>query len=109
VVGSETIQRTGIGLRLCWRCGYRGRELQGPRGDTTFCCPSCNEDLYARPPLSYYEREGFTDREVPAETYSYLFPSKKRRISNTAIIFSTMTVAAVAAFALGACFAAFIG
>ena len=48
--------------RLCLRCGYRGRLLQGDRGLMTFTCPSCRCDLYARPPRSYAEMEGLHDQ-----------------------------------------------
>lgn len=44
---------------MCLSCGYRGRHIQGQRGLITFQCPSCGEDLYARPPRSYAEMEGF--------------------------------------------------
>lgn len=49
--------------KMCLACGYRGRILQGERGLITFQCPSCGCDLYARPPRSYAELEGFV---VPA-------------------------------------------
>jgi hypothetical protein len=46
---------------MCLCCGHAGRTLQGDRGLTTFECPSCGEDLYARPPRSYAELEGLDD------------------------------------------------
>lgn len=47
--------------RFCPRCGYRGAELQGPRGVSVFVCQSCGEDLYTRPARSYLEMEGIVD------------------------------------------------
>ena len=52
--------------RLCLRCGYRGRLLQGDRGRSTFTCPSCSCDLYARPPKSYAELEGLHENPEDA-------------------------------------------
>ena len=44
--------------RCCLICGYDGPELQGDT-DGTYRCPACDADLYARPPRSYAELEGF--------------------------------------------------
>lgn len=46
--------------RICPRCGYDGQELQAGRGDEQYECPSCGEDLYARPAMSYAQMEGIT-------------------------------------------------
>ena len=47
--------------RLCPRCGCTDSALQ-PRDETAvFDCPSCGQDLYARPALSYAEMEGFDE------------------------------------------------
>jgi hypothetical protein len=48
--------------KVCPCCGYRGREIQhAPDPETCpLECPTCGEDLYARPPLSYAQREGLT-------------------------------------------------
>jgi predicted RNA-binding Zn-ribbon protein involved in translation (DUF1610 family) len=48
-------------LRTCLRCGYCGPELQSDRGERTFACPACGEDLYARPARSYAELEGLDE------------------------------------------------
>jgi len=45
--------------RCCLVCGYDGPELQGELRDLTYRCPACDADLYARPPRSYAELEGF--------------------------------------------------
>ncbi len=50
---------------MCLSCGYAGATLQGDPGDTALVCPSCAEDLYARPPRSYAEMEGLLD-DVPS-------------------------------------------
>jgi len=48
---------------MCLRCGHDGPSLQGDNARETFVCPSCGEDLYARPARSYAELEGLTRRE----------------------------------------------
>jgi hypothetical protein len=45
--------------RCCLVCGYDGPELQGELHDGAYRCPACDADLYARPPRSYAELEGF--------------------------------------------------
>ena len=45
--------------RCCLVCGYDGPELQGRLTDGAYRCPACDADLYARPPRSYAELEGF--------------------------------------------------
>lgn len=51
--------------RLCLSCGYDGPALQGHRAEATYVCPNCGEDLYARPPRSYAEMEGFDEEFEP--------------------------------------------
>jgi predicted RNA-binding Zn-ribbon protein involved in translation (DUF1610 family) len=68
--------------KMCLSCGYRGRILQGERGLITFQCPSCGCDLYARPPRSYAELEGFVVPEParpPALTIPTPPPSRAAR------------------------------
>ncbi|MFM9994759.1 MAG: hypothetical protein ACKVU4_03035 [Phycisphaerales bacterium] len=60
--------------RMCLGCGYRGPELQGPRGLTEVWCPECGEDLYSRPPRSYSELEGFAEAEEPLWGDDMLLP-----------------------------------
>lgn len=48
-----------IHQRCCPRCGYTGWELQQREEEAPYECPNCDEDLYARLPLTYAEREGF--------------------------------------------------
>ncbi|MBL0926152.1 MAG: hypothetical protein IBJ11_00680 [Phycisphaerales bacterium] len=43
---------------MCLGCGYQGRELRAGAELSTFLCPRCGEDWYARPPRSYAELEG---------------------------------------------------
>lgn len=45
--------------RRCCRCGYHGSELQRAWIEDVVVCPSCGHDLYANPPRSYAELEGF--------------------------------------------------
>ncbi len=50
--------------RVCPRCGYAGSEID--HRDATvltavYVCPRCCEDLYARPAMSYAEREGLPE------------------------------------------------
>jgi len=65
--------REELARKTCLACGYHGRELQGERGRLTFSCPSCGDDLYARPPRSYAEMEGITPTPPDAhEVGSYI-------------------------------------
>jgi predicted RNA-binding Zn-ribbon protein involved in translation (DUF1610 family) len=48
--------------KRCLDCGHDGALVQDP---TVFCCPRCGSDLYARPPMSYAEMEGFEARARP--------------------------------------------
>lgn len=45
--------------KRCLDCGHDGALVQEP---AVFCCPRCGSDLYARPPMSYAEMEGFDAR-----------------------------------------------
>ena len=64
---SRTRQRqTAIGCRdrhrrLCLYCGFDGSQIQRRGEGAVFHCPACGGDLYARPPRSYAEMEGFAD------------------------------------------------
>ena len=40
-------------------CGYDGPEIKGDLGEVSFRCPGCGQDIYARPPMTYLEMEGF--------------------------------------------------
>ena len=40
-------------------CGYDGPEIEGELGHVSFRCPQCGQDIYARPPMTYLEMEGF--------------------------------------------------
>lgn len=51
--------RVSLARKRCLRCGFDGPELQGELQD--FCCPHCGQDLYARPPRTYFELEGLLD------------------------------------------------
>lgn len=58
---------------MCLCCGHDGTELQGQLAATSFICPSCGADLYARPPRTYAQMEGIVDREsVSATTFDRL-------------------------------------
>ena len=65
--------------RTCLSCGYDGPSLQGERGRTTFLCPCCGQDLYARPPLSYAEMEGLKVKRRLRLTLRRQHPSRPRR------------------------------
>jgi predicted RNA-binding Zn-ribbon protein involved in translation (DUF1610 family) len=54
----RTDARAWLHQRCCPRCGYCGWELQQTGERSPYECPNCDEDLYARRPLSYAEREG---------------------------------------------------
>lgn len=74
---------------MCPRCGGEVAE-ECCKGDGAFQCQSCGEDLYARPAMSYAEREGLP-RNLPkapartmtggleAEFRSILEPPETRR------------------------------
>lgn len=49
---------------MCLGCGYDGPLLQGDPGAEAWTCPSCSSDLYARPPRSYAEMEGFESADA---------------------------------------------
>jgi predicted RNA-binding Zn-ribbon protein involved in translation (DUF1610 family) len=51
--------------KVCLACGYDGNAIQGHRAESTYACPNCGEDLYARPPRSYAELEGLDEDSVP--------------------------------------------
>ena len=55
--------------RCCLTCGYRGRELQGRRGQERLICPQCRQDLYVRPARSYAEMEGLVQPGAEARTH----------------------------------------
>jgi len=61
---------TRMTRRMCLSCGHSGRALQGDRGLTTFQCPSCGADLYARPPRSYADLEGLDEALESSYTLS---------------------------------------
>jgi hypothetical protein len=49
----------GADRRLCVYCGFAGLSIQAGGDLTAYRCPACQGDLYARPPRSYLEMEGF--------------------------------------------------
>lgn len=56
--------------KVCPSCGYCGRDVQNPacaevEDSEPYTCPCCENDLYARPPLSYAEMEGFGPSTAP--------------------------------------------
>lgn len=63
--------------RCCLICGYDGPELQGDTG--TYRCPACDADLYARPPRSYAELEGFIAQAPVARPVDQAATSAKAR------------------------------
>ena len=50
---------TRLRRRICVACGYDGPEIEGDLGHVSFRCPECGQDIYARPPMTYLEMEGF--------------------------------------------------
>ena len=56
---------TRLHRKVCLSCGYDGNAIQGHRAESTYACPNCGEDLYARPPRSYAELEGLEDEDLP--------------------------------------------
>lgn len=65
--------------RCCLTCGYRGRELQGRRGQERLVCPQCRQDLYARPARTYAEMEGLAAPVAGAQPIADT--PMKRRVS----------------------------
>ncbi len=65
--------------RICRACGYGGRELQR-RHLTQYFCPRCGCDLYARPPRSYAEMEGFAPAPAEAAKSSEAHLQKRRKL-----------------------------
>ncbi|MFG0274640.1 MAG: hypothetical protein ACF8QF_06255 [Phycisphaerales bacterium] len=62
-------QAGGVRLnqKMCLACGYGGPEVQGPLALVKYRCPSCQADLYARPPRSYAQMEGLAPVGAPVE------------------------------------------
>lgn len=58
------LHRATLARKRCLRCGFDGPELQRELLD--FCCPHCGQDLYARPPRTYFELEGLRELASPA-------------------------------------------
>lgn len=50
-----------LARRMCLSCGFDGRAIQNHSRDSTWVCPRCDSDLYARPPKSYAELEALSD------------------------------------------------
>ncbi|MDX2115396.1 MAG: hypothetical protein SFZ24_07210 [Planctomycetota bacterium] len=48
-----------LSRRMCRGCGFDGGALQPTSDQPSWVCPRCGADLYARPPRSYAEMEGF--------------------------------------------------
>ncbi len=63
----RTDLHVSLRIRHCVCCGYAGVELQGDPAAHSYQCPSCAADLYARPPRSYYEMEGFADADASVD------------------------------------------
>jgi hypothetical protein len=65
---TRTKLRNWMQTKVCPSCGYSGRDVQVAGVDDdeaeTFCCPCCENDLYARPAMSYAEMEGFTSQQL---------------------------------------------
>ena len=49
---------------MCLSCGFDGTALQDTLEDIRYRCPSCDEDLYARPPRSYAQLESLDESSV---------------------------------------------
>jgi hypothetical protein len=49
----------GLRRKICVACGYDGPAIRGDLDEIGYACPQCSQDLYARPPMSYAEMEGF--------------------------------------------------
>jgi hypothetical protein len=66
---SSVRQAGGVRLdqKMCLACGFNGPEVQGPLALVKYRCPSCDADLYARPPRSYAQLEGLVAIAPPME------------------------------------------
>ena len=62
---TRTAPTAWIHTKVCPCCGYRGVELQAVEETEVFECPVCANDLYARPPKSYFEMEGLALLNTP--------------------------------------------
>ncbi len=87
--------RSDLERKMCLSCGHRGRHLQGEKGLITVQCPACGADLYARPPRSYAELEGFippTPRRIsvaaPPHARPPEAPATSARLAERAIFWS---------------------
>ncbi len=60
--------RPAASRRVCVYCGFSGLAIQVGGDLTEFRCPRCQGDLYARPPRSYLEMEGFVAPPPPGRT-----------------------------------------
>ena len=96
---------------MCLSCGYEGDELQGPLSAIRYRCPSCQTDLYARPPRSYAQMEGLPTRarigegvriEVWADRLIALERERRKSRRWAATVFGLITGAALGAVIIGA-------
>ena len=46
---------------MCLSCGHDGSAIQSENRESTWFCPGCGTDLYARPPRSYADLEGLIE------------------------------------------------
>ncbi|GAB4516286.1 MAG: hypothetical protein Tsb0013_20890 [Phycisphaerales bacterium] len=64
----DTTTQSGLSRRLtrrrCVACGCEHPSFAAPIERRPSWCPSCGEDLYARPPRSYAEMEGLAQFPV---------------------------------------------
>ena len=80
--------------KTCLSCGYRGAALQGSgRGSgrnasRALRCPGCGTDLYARPPRSYAELEGFvpSDESIDERVSQYRVDRPRLRRARTFVV-----------------------
>ena len=64
--------------KTCLACGYRGAALQG--SNRALRCPGCGTDLYARPPRSYAELEGFVPSDDSIDARVSEFRAERPRL-----------------------------
>jgi len=84
---------------MCLSCGFDGDLLQGDFLPSNFTCPSCDADLYARPPRAYSEMEGL------ASTHARLTPigaPPRRKKASPGRLLRTLSFAAAGLFAAAA-------
>jgi hypothetical protein len=90
---------------MCLACGFDGVAIQSDHRETLWSCPQCDSDLYARPPRSYAELEGFEEFAASSpQRHALEVPVRHRgqRVDSTEPAFRLSALAVLLASLLGA-------